>query len=53
MTLEIECPPIELQAEFVRRVELLRRTIATQRKSMEKLDGAFQSLQVRAFEGEL
>jgi len=46
-------PPIELQREFARRVELIEGVKAASCASLAKLDSLFASLQHRAFRGEL
>ena len=46
-------PSIELQQEFVQRVEAIEQLKATHRESLAQLDALFASLQHRAFRGEL
>ncbi|MCW5661661.1 MAG: restriction endonuclease subunit S [Burkholderiaceae bacterium] len=46
-------PPSELREEFGRRSEALARLGASQRESLDAFDAAFNSLQHRAFRGEL
>jgi len=49
----IMVPPIEMQHEFARQVELLEKLKAFHRSSLAELDALFASLQHRAFRGEL
>jgi len=51
--LPMPCPPIELQHEFVCRIEALQKLKNSQLASLAKLDTLFASLQQRAFMGEL
>ena len=46
-------PPVELQHEFARRLATIEHIEEAQRTSLSKLNGAFASLQHRAFRGEL
>ena len=46
-------PPVELQHEFARRLAAIEHIEEAQRTSLSKLNGAFASLQHRAFRGEL
>jgi len=46
-------PPIELQREFARRVGAVEKLKTAQRASLAELDALFDSLQYRAFRGEL
>ncbi len=46
-------PPIELQREFARRVGAVEKLKTAQRASLAELDALFDSLQHRAFRGEL
>jgi type I restriction enzyme S subunit len=50
---ETICPPIELQRQFARRVTMIERLKESQRASLTELDALFNSLQHRAFRGEL
>lgn len=49
----ITVPPIELQREFARRVSAVEKLKTAQRASLAELDALFDSLQHRAFRGEL
>ena len=51
--LDVPLPPLELQNEFVRRVNSAKELRAKQTVSLAKLDALFASLQHRAFRGEL
>lgn len=51
--IQIPLPPVELQQEFARRVEVIERLKDAHRRSLEELDALFASLQHRAFRGEL
>jgi type I restriction enzyme S subunit len=51
--LQIPVPPVELQQEFARRIEAIEQLKATHRESLTHLDALFDSLQHRAFRGEL
>ncbi len=53
MTLPIEVPPLPLQKEFAQRVSEIRGLEADQAASRRGLDGLFQSMIHRAFNGEL
>ncbi len=46
-------PPVELQREFARRLAAVESVEGTQLTSLARLNGAFASLQHRAFRGEL
>ncbi len=46
-------PPVKLQREFARRLAAVECVKSAQRKSLANLNGAFSSLQHRAFRGEL
>ncbi|PZV15674.1 MAG: restriction endonuclease subunit S [Pseudanabaena sp.] len=49
----IFCPPLALQKEFAQRVEAVEKLKATHRASLSQLEALFDSLQHRAFRGEL
>lgn len=51
--LKILLPPIELQKEFARKVEVVRALKAKAEQSLAHLDELFLSLQQRAFDGKL
>lgn len=51
--LHIQTPPLDLQREFGRRVEVGERLKAQHRRHLAELDALFASLQYRAFRGEL
>lgn len=51
--LRIICPPIQQQNEFARRVTAIEKLKTAHRASLAKLDALFDSLQHRAFQGEL
>jgi len=51
--LRIPLPPISMQREFVRRVEVVEKLKRAQRASLAELDALFATLQHRAFRGEL
>jgi type I restriction enzyme, S subunit len=51
--IKLIAPPLPLQREFARRVEALERMKTAQRASMAEMDTLFESLQHRAFRGEL
>jgi type I restriction enzyme S subunit len=51
--LMIHLPPLDLQREFVGRVEAVDKLRASHRASLAELDALFASLQHRAFRGEL
>ncbi len=51
--LPVPVPPLPLQQEFARRVQALDRLKAKHRQSLAEMDALFQSLQHRAFRGEL
>ncbi|WOD37336.1 restriction endonuclease subunit S [Nodosilinea sp. E11] len=46
-------PPLPLQQEFAKRVEVIEQLKITHRESLDQLDALFASLQHRAFRGEL
>jgi type I restriction enzyme, S subunit len=50
---QIPLPSINLQQEFVQRVEAIEKLKTTHQKSLTELDALFASLQHRAFRGEL
>ncbi len=49
----IPLAPLPLQQEFARRVQAIDRLKSLHRDSLAQLDALFQSLQHRAFRGEL
>lgn len=49
----IPFPSIEAQAEFVRRIEALEKTVTSNRHAIDMAQSLFASLQHRAFQGEL
>jgi type I restriction enzyme S subunit len=51
--LPMPLPPIDLQREFARRVQLVEKLKTSQRASLADLDALFGALQHRAFHGEL
>ena len=51
--LPVPLPPLSLQQEFARRVQAIDRLKTLHRQSLAQLDALFQSLQHRAFRGEL
>jgi type I restriction enzyme S subunit len=53
MTLPIEIPSLALQEEFGERVREANDLAAVQASNSERLDGLYQSLVHRAFNGEL
>lgn len=50
---EICVPPLDLQSQFAHRVDALERIRSGQRVGLGKLDALFDSIQHRAFQGEL
>jgi type I restriction enzyme S subunit len=52
-SLELRIPPLDLQLSFVQRVEALNEVRASCREHSERLESLFNSLQHRAFNGEL
>lgn len=52
-SMPVKLPPLELQAEFVRRIEGIRKQKAIFQGHAKQLDALFSSLQHRAFRGEL
>lgn len=52
-TTAIELPPVELQREFARRLSAIERLRSTSERSLGILDSLFDSLEHRAFRGEL
>ncbi len=50
---QVPIPSIDLQQEFVHRIEAVERLKASHRASLSELDALFASLQHRAFRGEL
>ncbi|WP_293351503.1 MULTISPECIES: restriction endonuclease subunit S [unclassified Microcoleus] len=50
---QVPIPSIDLQQEFVHRVEVVEKLKAAHRASLSELDALFASLQHRAFRGEL
>jgi len=51
--IQMYCPPLALQLEFSRRMSQLANQKELQRSALSELDGLFESLQHRAFRGEL
>ena len=51
--LRVKIPPLPLQQEFARRIQAIDRLKSLYRHSLAQLDALFQSLQHRAFRGEL
>ena len=51
--IEVPLPPLQLQAEFGRRLQVLETIRAAHRESLAGMDALFAALQHRAFRGEL
>jgi len=53
LAISVPLPPVELQRTFARRVEVVEKLRAKQQASLVKVDTLFDSMQSRAFNGEL